>query len=56
MTVVLDANVLLRFFDPTSAQHVTAVTALSALRTRGHAPRTLPQYRVRRPGPPAASL
>ena len=43
MTVVLDANVLLRFFDPTSAQHPVAVAALSALHSQGHASRAVPQ-------------
>ena len=43
MTVVIDANVLLRFADPTAAQHSTAVVALSALRSQGDALRTIPQ-------------
>ncbi|HKI32226.1 MAG TPA: hypothetical protein VKA46_10185 [Gemmataceae bacterium] len=43
MSVVIDANVLLRFSDPTAAQHPIAVAALSALRAQGHALRTLPQ-------------
>lgn len=43
MIVVLDANVLLRFADPTAAQHPTAVAALVALRAQGDSPRTLPQ-------------
>ncbi len=43
MTVVLDANVLLRFADPTAAQHPSAVAALSALRAQGDTLRTLPQ-------------
>ncbi len=43
MTVVIDANVLLRFADPTAAQHPTAVTALSALRAQGESLRTIPQ-------------
>jgi predicted nucleic acid-binding protein len=43
MTVVLDANVLLRFADPTAVQHPIAVAALSALRARGESLRTLPQ-------------
>jgi hypothetical protein len=30
MIVVIDANVLLRFADPTAAQHPAAVAALSA--------------------------
>jgi predicted nucleic acid-binding protein len=42
MTVVIDANVLLRFADPTAAQHPVAVAALSALRTEGHALHTIP--------------
>jgi hypothetical protein len=45
MTVVLDANVLLRFSDTTAAQHPTAVAALAALHAQGHALRTLPQSR-----------
>jgi predicted nucleic acid-binding protein len=43
MTVVIDANVLLRFADPTAAQHPTAVAALSAVRAQGDSLRTLPQ-------------
>lgn len=43
MTVVLDANVLLRFADPTAAQYPTAVAALAELRSRGDSLRTLPQ-------------
>src|SRR5689334_16123508 len=43
MTVVIDANVLLRFADPTAAQHSTAVAALSALRAQGESLRTIPQ-------------
>ncbi len=43
MTVVLDANVLLRFADSTAARHPVAVAALSALRAQGHALRILPQ-------------
>ena len=38
MTVVIDANVLLRFADPTAAQHSTAVAALSALRSARRSP------------------
>jgi len=43
MTVVIDANVLLRFVDPTAAQHPTAVAALAALRAQGDSLRTVPQ-------------
>ena len=43
MTVVIDANVLLRFADPTAAQHATAVAALSTLHAQGDALRTIPQ-------------
>ena len=43
MIVVLDANVLLRFSDPSAAQHAIALAALSALRASGHDLRTLPQ-------------
>jgi hypothetical protein len=43
MTVVIDANVLLRFADATAAQHSVAVAALSTLRAQGHALRTIPQ-------------
>jgi predicted nucleic acid-binding protein len=43
MTVVLDANVLLRFLDPTAVQHPVAAAALAALRARGHALHTFPQ-------------
>jgi predicted nucleic acid-binding protein len=43
MTVVLDANVLLRFSDPAAAQHPTAVAALAALHAQGHILRTVPQ-------------
>jgi predicted nucleic acid-binding protein len=43
MTVVIDANVLLRFADPTAAQHPIAAGALAALRAQGEALRTLPQ-------------
>jgi hypothetical protein len=43
MIVVLDANVLLRFADPTAAQHPAAVAALSVLRVQGDSLRTLPQ-------------
>jgi predicted nucleic acid-binding protein len=43
MTVVLDANVLLRFADTTAAQHPIAVAALSALRAQGESLRTVPQ-------------
>src|SRR5437660_944057 len=43
MTVVIDANVLLRFSDPTAAQHPIAAAALLALRAQGQALRTVPQ-------------
>jgi hypothetical protein len=44
MTLILiDANVLLRLSDPTPVQHPVAAAALSALRTRGHTPRIIPQ-------------
>jgi len=43
MTIVLDANVLLRFTDTKASQHPSAVTALTALRARGERLRTLPQ-------------
>jgi hypothetical protein len=43
MTVVIDANVLLRFADPTAAQHPIAVAALSALRAQGESLRSIPQ-------------
>jgi predicted nucleic acid-binding protein len=43
MTVVLDANVLLRFIDPSAVQHPIAVAALSALQTQGESLHTIPQ-------------
>ena len=43
MTVVIDANVLLRFADPSAAQHPTAVAALSALPAQGHSLFTIGQ-------------
>jgi predicted nucleic acid-binding protein len=43
MTIVLDANILLRIADPTAAQHPTAVAALLSLRAQGDSLRTVPQ-------------
>ena len=43
MTVIIDANVLLRFSDPSAAQHPIALAALSSLRAQGHVLRTIPQ-------------
>lgn len=43
MIVVLDANILLRFCDPTATHHPVAVAALAELRSRGDSLRTLPQ-------------
>lgn len=43
MTVVIDANVLLRFVDTMAGQHPQAVAAVSALHAQGQSLRTLPQ-------------
>lgn len=43
MTVVLDANILLRFVDTTAALHPITVAALNTLRAQSHSLRTVPQ-------------
>jgi len=43
MTVVIDANVLLRLADTTAALHPVTLSALSALESQGHVLHTLPQ-------------
>jgi hypothetical protein len=43
MIVLLDANVLLRLSDPTSAAHVIAISAISSLRAHGHTLHMIPQ-------------
>jgi predicted nucleic acid-binding protein len=43
MIIVLDANVLLRLADPTSAAHAIAATAVATLRAQGNALHTVPQ-------------
>jgi predicted nucleic acid-binding protein len=43
MNVVLDANVLLRLADPTSAAHAIATTGVSTLRAQGDSLHIVPQ-------------
>lgn len=43
MTVVLDANILLRYADTTAADHPTARAAVAALRAAGYPLRMVPQ-------------
>ncbi len=43
MNFILDANILLRFSDAASAQHLTAVAAIDFLSRQGLVPRTVPQ-------------
>jgi len=43
MNVLLDANILLRLADPTSATHAIAATAVVALRAQGDALHIVPQ-------------
>lgn len=43
MNIVLDANVLLRLADPTSAAHGIAATAVSTLRAQGNTFHIVPQ-------------
>lgn len=43
MNILLDANVLLRLADPTSATHTIAATAASALRAQGDSLHIVPQ-------------
>ena len=43
MSVVLDANVLLRYAQPTDPAHRTVVTAIAALRAAGDIPVLVPQ-------------
>jgi predicted nucleic acid-binding protein len=43
MKIVVDANILLRLTDPTSAMHGIAVNAVIALRTRGDLLYVVPQ-------------
>jgi predicted nucleic acid-binding protein len=43
MNVLVDANVLLRLADPTSATHATAATAVVTLRAQGDALHIVPQ-------------
>ncbi len=43
MNILLDANILLRLADPSSAAHAVAATSVSALRTQGEALHIVPQ-------------
>jgi predicted nucleic acid-binding protein len=43
MNILLDANVLLRLADPTSATHSIAVTVVSTLRAQGQSLQIVPQ-------------
>lgn len=43
MTIVLDANILLRYADTTAADHPTALAAVAVLRSAGHVLRAVPQ-------------
>lgn len=43
MRILVDTNVILRFSDPSHAQHRVAATALELLETQGHELRLVPQ-------------
>jgi len=43
MTILIDANVLLRFIQTTSSQHLEAVTAIAKLNDQGHTLNIVPQ-------------
>ena len=43
MTIILDANVLLRFYDKNCGQHADAAAAIARIEDRGDSLRTFPQ-------------